>query len=90
MQNVYGIQDQKQVKINAYPIPAKDKLIISGGGEKQVLIKIYDLNGHLIKMLPYNFDSSLFVGDLKNGIYLISIYQDDGTLIGNIRILKNQ
>lgn len=74
-----GLKDKiakQKFKINVYPNPSKDFVIIDTQGEFQqkdiVSVKIYDANGKLHKTNT-NGKEMISVSDLKDGIYYIEI-----------------
>ncbi|MBN1988859.1 MAG: fibronectin type III domain-containing protein, partial [Bacteroidales bacterium] len=71
-----------------YPNPASDRLKITLNGiEGEVSLRIYDLQGRLVKQtMLNNFDTEINVDDLAKGVYIISV--DEEKLPINKRFVK--
>jgi glucose/arabinose dehydrogenase len=77
------------MNISIYPNPVKDKLIIHNYSEAGVM-KLYDLNGKLLKeqFVTANAIKQIAVGNLKNGMYILKIQNEKGTVIKKIFVEK--
>ena len=71
-----------------YPNPATDRLVVSLKGiEGEVSLRIYDLQGRLVKETTLNnFDTEINVDDLAKGVYIISV--DEEKMPINKRFVK--
>jgi len=78
-----------QMNVSIYPNPVKDKLIIRNFSESGVM-KLYDLSGRIVKerIITPNALQQIPVGELKNGMYIVRIYSEKGTVIKKIFIDK--
>ena len=73
--------------IDIYPNPTTDILYIKTNSNEN-FIKIYNLNGQLIKYLNFNIDKgSIMVDNLKQGIYIIEIENKNGKV--SKKFMKN-
>jgi len=71
-----------------YPNPVKDELIIHNNSET-ALMKIYDLSGKLIKQhFLTGSTTQVDVTNLKNGMYLLKIDNEKGTVVKKIFVEK--
>jgi len=66
---ILGLNDQTANTFSVFPNPAKDVITINGITGKE--IKVFDVNGKLIKKLP--FSHSLSTAELTSGIYYLEI-----------------
>ena len=64
---------------NVYPNPSNDQLTIDLTNEKGVYI-IYDLNGRVVTQSMINGTSMMDVSSWENGVYIISVEFDNGSL----------
>jgi len=71
-----------------YPNPASDRLKVTLNGiEGEVSLRIYDLQGRLVKQtMLNNLDTEINVDDLAKGVYIISV--DEEKLPINKRFVK--
>ncbi len=78
-------------KMRAYPIPAKHKVKIKSEDEDDnfniEFITIRDLSGRIIKKNVYLENNTLYVDDLKNGIYLMEFQLFNQTI--SLKFVKN-
>jgi hypothetical protein len=82
-------------KLFVSPNPAHDivNLTINTGNESQVVIKVFDNKGALIKMqkatvLPGNNQLRLDIGSLANGIYSFHAEWNNGQMKKTVRVIK--
>jgi hypothetical protein len=82
-----AVKEQKPPSIvRAFPNPVRDYLRLEGpeelkdGGQ----IRVFDLLGRVRKQ--QNFDESIFLGDLEEGVYFLIIEGVDGNLFYNAKI----
>jgi glucose/arabinose dehydrogenase len=78
-----------QMNISIYPNPVKNNLIIHNYSETGVMT-LYDLNGKLLReqIVVANAVQQIAVGNLKNGMYLLKIQNEKGTVIKKIFVEK--
>ncbi len=70
-----------------YPNPAKDKIFITNVSNEKTSIEVYDCNGRIIKKVnnvPINNEQEIKLTELKSGIYLIKVYQDNQIKTGKV------
>ena len=69
-------------RFNIYPNPAKNSLNINSSSNEVInSVKIIDINGRIIKNLKVNATSNVIdVNDLANGVYLVEITSETGTI----------
>ena len=74
-----------QANLTFYPNPAQDYLSIKGYANQKAIISVHTVGGLTVKQLP--FTSSLDISDLRNGVYLLKISEESGTI--SKRFIKN-
>ncbi|MEM9053461.1 MAG: T9SS type A sorting domain-containing protein, partial [Bacteroidota bacterium] len=67
---------------NLYPNPTSGAINIDMPDQKWDLLRILDIHGRLIKVLPNS--GNLNISELENGIYLIQLEGQFGTTIGRL------
>ena len=79
------IENEPQLLCRFYPNPAQDELKMDFHvlTNEQVLLRVYDLNGRLVRnfskeLVVNEMEISIFIGDLMGGIYLLEIWQERG------------
>lgn len=70
-----------------YPNPVKDSFKIENAGVIS-MIKIYDTKGAIVRLISSNFSDLIDISNLRQGIYLLSIIDDEGNVL-NKRIIKD-
>jgi Leucine-rich repeat (LRR) protein len=80
-----AIEDQLEDIIKVYPNPVKDILIVKGIEEKAE-IKLYDLQGRMVKAVEISKNHSLNLGHLSPGVYLLHIQIRDNNHVSKIII----
>jgi len=73
--------------IVAYPNPASDVINFSNLPLAAASIEITDVTGRLVKQAKFS-DSVINVGELKQGVYIYSILDNDGTALYTSRFVK--
>ena len=84
-----GIEESKDVKVTAYPNPAKDFISIPVGDKKVESVKIYDVAGKLVSSQKMSLASnviSLDVSKITNGTYIVALNFVDNTT-SNINVV---
>jgi len=85
---VEAIESNGLVNILIYPNPVKDQLIIQNNAES-AMIKLYDLSGRLIRQHFLTGNATqVDVTNLKNGMYLLKIDNEKGTVVKKIFVEK--
>ncbi len=64
-----ALEDAENTQINLYPNPAKDEIVIKG--VQGQMIKIFDINGKLVKQEIIK--EKLDIKDLANGVYYLQV-----------------
>ncbi len=83
-----GTEELLSESISVYPNPTNDILNIEVADAQIQSLRIYDLNGALVKSIDHQNDfTQVNVSHLENGIYLIEIGTEKGTEIK--RFVKN-
>ena len=67
-----GVDEYGNAIIHPYPNPANDCIFIDGL-EAGCVISIFDARGTLVKTLEFNGNTSIPVGDLAQGLYLLRV-----------------
>lgn len=80
-----GIAHIEKSNIIIYPVPAQETITIKGLIKKSEL-KIYSLQGELVKQQMINYES-INISNLKQGIYFVEIL-DNGKVIATQKIIK--
>lgn len=65
--------------ITVYPNPAKNYIQFQGLNDK-TQISIFDLNGRMIKKVPYSKNEIIDVAELTNGTYILKIQEANKTI----------
>ena len=83
-----SLNDKAVEAYTIYPNPVSDLLNVTLNGiEGEVSLRIYDLQGRLVKQtLLNNFDTQINVEDLAKGVYIISV--DEEKMPINKRFVK--
>lgn len=69
-----GHMEKAHQEWTLYPNPAKDFFTIDGPSEKEVVVKIYDLQGKRIRQeLHYQLGTPISTASFKKGVYLIQM-----------------
>jgi len=64
--------------INIYPNPVKSDLHINTSVNCNQLV-LFDIAGRMVRSIStFGFENSLYVGNLAKGVYLLTIWTDDG------------
>ena len=83
-----SVGDAALNSLRVYPNPTSDNLFITGNNLDMQNVFVSDLNGRILK--SFNFDSVsdavLDLSELTNGVYIVSIKSDQGTV--NKKIVK--
>ena len=75
-----GTNEQQNEALTVHPNPVRDRLQINGQGLRQV--EIFNVMGQqmLVQALNNEDNSELYLGDFPDGIYMLRIACDDGTI----------
>ena len=74
-----GIDENQEVALNVYPNPAQNVIHIEGLDDASCNeIMIYDVTGRSVKQFVYS--NELNVSELQNGVYMIRIIMNDGSV----------
>ena len=68
-----GEEDHQQLSCGVYPNPGRDKLNVVSPLENSI-IRLYNLQGQLIKACPFDFSIEISTENLPSGIYLWEIW----------------
>lgn len=84
-----GIDEtNKDIEVCVYPNPADDQIFINNSFKNIISYQIFDITGKtVLSDNSYETGKSIFIKDLKTGIYFIKI--TDGKNIYNYRFVKN-
>lgn len=89
IKNVASIKEVKNtVSFNAFPNPANDviNLTVQGtAGDNSV--KLVDVLGNIVLEDRINASKKLDVSDFKNGVYILTVYSNNGSLLQTKRIV---
>ena len=78
--NATGMQSINVLKLQVYPNPAKDKLIIESGGLLITKLDITDLSGRTLMSLISPM-SQLNIANLSRGNYLLKVTTENGAVV---------
>ena len=70
---VYNIMENDDALYGVYPNPGEFSVVITAPVENAV-IRIYDLQGRLVIAKPFNFNTTINVGNWTQGIYLWEVW----------------
>lgn len=74
------IDEEASVAFNIFPNPTKDMINISTNSNETLTLNIYDMMGSLIRTEAVNQNhQQMNIGDLSNGIYMVTIKSKDLT-----------
>lgn len=83
-----AVEEAQRSLLNIYPIPATQQVTISlPSSDKGYQLVLFDMNGRQIQhrtITGGNSDYQLNINDLRSGLYLISLYNEDGVWTGKI------
>ncbi len=72
----------------AFPNPATAYLGIRNAGDRSGILTLADVQGRVVRRLPFAGDDRLYVGDLSEGFYLIRWDTDSRTFIGRVAVTR--
>ncbi|MCX7550531.1 T9SS type A sorting domain-containing protein [Xanthomarina sp. F2636L] len=82
-----GIQTENLLEINIYPIPTSDYVNIKTPNHVQIKsMRLIDMNGKVVMQLQNQFEK-VNISNLQQGVYLLQITTNNGSL--SKRIIKN-
>lgn len=73
--NYMGEEENQHLSYGVYPNPGRDKLNVVAPKENSV-IRIYNLQGKLIRVRPFDFATEINTEKLSSGIYLWEIWHN--------------
>ena len=83
-----AVEEAQRSLLNVYPVPATQQVTISlPSSDKGYQLVLFDMNGRQIQhrtITGGNSDYQLNINDLRSGLYLISLYNEDGVWTGKI------
>lgn len=82
--NNFFSTNQNKTEIDIFPNPCNDKLTLRLNNETISNIKIYNVDGRLIKQMNKCGLTSIDISDLKSGIYIISILDNNTQFVKKI------
>lgn len=80
--------------VNLYPNPAKDvvNIVIAGVQQTELVIKIYDLSGKVLKSVTKHMKGDhtgyINIGDIPNGTYILKIESNSNVYITKLNVIK--
>lgn len=82
------LKDTNPKNINVYPNPLVDYININNLRIKNATFKLVDIQGRTISTKQIDSENSqIYVGDLANGLYLVTI-EDNGQIIYSNKFIK--
>jgi len=82
-----GVTEEKEVLgMTAYPNPVNNVLTVNTTGTENVVLKITDVLGKVVYNDEVGAIKKLDVSDYKNGVYLVSVY-NEGVLVQTRRVV---
>ena len=87
-QTEISMKKSHQMDISIYPNPTVDVFNINSG-EPVGKVEIFNIIGKKIKVLKNIHSNSFDVSDLRNGIYLVRIFNKHNKVLKVIRLGKN-
>lgn len=83
-----AVEEAQRSLLNVYPVPATQQVTIAlPSSDKGYQLVLFDMNGRQIQHRTITGGSSeyqLNINDLRSGLYLISLYNEDGVWTGKI------
>lgn len=79
IENPFATQlgNEEPSSFTVFPNPASSQVKIQLNGiEGDVMMRIYDMRGGLVKVMPVNGETDVDVSDLAKGVYVISIDEE--------------
>ncbi|MEE4255970.1 MAG: T9SS type A sorting domain-containing protein [Bacteroidales bacterium] len=90
LQNVFGIHEKEVPGLRFFPNPAADRLYVDGMDEARAVLKIHELSGRLLKSAEYHDGNGIRIDDLREGVYLVSVFRPGGEHLYTGRIVKTK
>ncbi len=81
-----SLNDHSEEKLKVFPVPAEKELFLQG--VKAKTLKIFDLNGKLVKELKENIGDSINLSDIKKGMYLLVLEDENKQSYSSVFIKK--
>lgn len=85
-----GVQEAASFKLNAYPNPAKDELLVLAEVDGNASMTIVDITGKVVMQDQVRFQgntANLNVANLRSGVYIVRLQDEDGR-VNQVRIVK--
>ena len=80
-------QEQNSI-VNIYPLPAKTELKLEMASSGDYLIKCFDMNGALFRAFEKSGSTlTLDVSDWANGYYILAVFNADGRLLDQQKVV---
>lgn len=84
-----GFDENTTIDFNVYPNPTQGNITINLSNASNVLVKIIDINGKVIKTKQVNNAINTFdLSNYENGIYFVKIESNDKVITKKISLLK--
>ena len=79
---------EKEQGMTLYPNPANEFIRITLENRiDDAMIELYDLNGRLLKQNSLIENETMNVSDIANGLYIISVKHQNGTIISSCKVM---
>jgi hypothetical protein len=78
-----GLEENSTGEIVVYPNPASEFIYLTGYEKSR--LELTNLPGMIIRQSGLN---SMFVGDLKEGVYLLQVFSEKDELLKQVKVLK--
>jgi hypothetical protein len=87
--NVLATAPSLAAMINVYPNPATDRLNISWGELQNGVARLFNLEGQLVGEIIKENSSHMDVSRLENGVYIMTIYNNNSLVKNQKIIIRN-
>ncbi len=84
--NCLGLEGDEELNVGIYPNPATDFIYINSH-ETLLQYILTDVQGKLISQGPLNAEKNIYIHELNNGVYILSIYNHAS--VKKVKIMKN-
>lgn len=76
------------IPVRLYPNPTTDYFQLQGEVNKVKTVAVYNIIGRQIRTFQTNVDSRFYVGDIPNGLYLVSLLDKNNRMLHTFRLNK--
>ncbi len=79
--------DSADINVSIYPNPTSDFIKVNSDLDN-ILVKIYDSNGSLVRVTSKLVNQEVNVIDLRAGVYIVQVLNPDGVTLKSLQLVK--